>query len=318
MPGPTPGRAHCILRERCPTCFSLETWGHPLADGGDVQLDADGCFSYRHLRSAGDGPISYDPSYFIPKEKVDKIWQRIEEASHRKPASIAPAILQEAIDACEASWDAANEKKQKVDPKCHDASGVFFMTCRHSQVLFLCNIDTPGEHQEYILSLMEEVNDYLSLHATVVQTYDVGCVTDHSLNLFPILSQGFHERVCFVINMMHAFGHQWVCQMEYSVECFWSRIHKLIGITRNHWNSQHIWMIGQYAAFVNHEGCENLGDWIDCQQHTNIVKKQNTAYKVLRDCGVPERELRQNWEAQKVAQTLIRSCVYIDGASGLY
>ncbi|KAJ7439132.1 hypothetical protein FB451DRAFT_1151843 [Mycena latifolia] len=320
-PGPTPGRAHRVLRERCPACFGLETWGRPLSDGGDIQLGADGCFSYRHLRSAGDGPISYDPSYFISKEKVDIIRERIKNARCRKPAPVKPSIPQEAIDACQASWDAANENKQKVDPKRHDASGVFVMTCRHSQVLFLCNIDTPGEQQQYIVALMEEVNGLLPPQATVVQAYDVGCVTDHSLNLFPILSAGFRERVCFVINAMHSFGHQWVCQIVYSprlrrglcltdaegVERFWSRIRKLIGITRNQWNSRRIWMIDQYAAFVNEEGRDNLGGWIERQEHRNLAKKRKAANKVLRECGIPVAELRRNWEEQKAAQTSIRS-----------
>ncbi|KAJ6533961.1 hypothetical protein DFH09DRAFT_1405699 [Mycena vulgaris] len=287
-PEPTPGRAHRILRERCPACFALETWGRPLADGGDIQLGADGCFSYRHLRSAGDGPISYDPSYFISKEKVDRVWERIVNARCGKPATVTPPIPQEAIDACEASWDAANEKKQKVDPKRHDASGVFVMTCRHSQVLFLCNIDTPGEQQQYIVALMEEVNTLLPPQATIVQAYDVGCVTDHSLNL-------------------------WVCQIVYSprlrrglcltdaegVERFWSRIRKLIGITRNQWTSM--------LHSVNEEGRDNLGSWIHRQEHKNLVKKRMAATKVLRECGVPEAELRRNWEAQKAAQTSLRS-----------
>ncbi|KAJ7435267.1 hypothetical protein FB451DRAFT_1571607 [Mycena latifolia] len=292
-PGPTPGRAHRILRDRCPACFGLETWGRPLSDGGDVQLGGDGCFSYRHLKTAGDGPISYDPSYFISKEKIEIVRTRIMKARSRKPRQVKPLIPQETIDACQASWDAANDKKQKVDPKRHDASGVFVLTCRHSQVLFLCDIDTPGERQEFIVALMEEVNSYLPPQATIVQAYDVGCVTDHSLNLFPILSKGFRERVCFVINAMHSFGHQWVCQLVYSprlrrglcltdaegVERFWSRIRKLIGITRNQWNSRRIWMIDQYAAFVNEEGRNSLGGWIHRQEHKNLAKKRQAANK---------------------------------------
>ncbi|KAJ7625173.1 hypothetical protein B0H17DRAFT_1218864 [Mycena rosella] len=77
-------------------------------------------------------------------------------ARSKKPRPMKPSIPQEAIDACEASWDAANEKKRKVDPKRYDASGVFVMTCRHSQVLFLCNIDMPGEQQQYIVACLEE------------------------------------------------------------------------------------------------------------------------------------------------------------------
>lgn len=175
---------------------------------------------------------------------------------------------QEVIDACEESWDAANEHKRKADPKHYDASGIFVMTCRHGQVLFLCNVDTPGEQQRYIIAMLEEVFSMLPLHATVLQAYDVGCVADHSLNLvrsftfvtlrhpssdflskFPIFPATLRERIAFVINGMHAYGHHWACQLVYSprfrpgmgladhegVERFWSRIRKLIPLTRGQW-----------------------------------------------------------------------------------
>ncbi|KAJ7696295.1 hypothetical protein B0H17DRAFT_1131077 [Mycena rosella] len=217
-------------------------------------------------------------------------------ARSKKPRPMKPSIPQEAIDACEASWDAANQKKRKVDPKRHDASSVFVMTCRHSQVLFLCNIDTPGEQQQYIVACLEEVKDLIPLHATIVQAYDVGCVTDHSLNLW-VCQIVYSPRLCRGLCLTDAEG----------VERFWSRIRKLIGITRNQWNSRRIWMINQYTAFVNEEGRDNLGSWIHRQEHKNLVKKCTVANKVLRDCGVPVAELRRNWEEQKAAQTSIRS-----------
>jgi hypothetical protein len=164
--------------------------------GGNVQLGGDGCFSYRHLKSAGDGcfsyrhlksagdgPISYTPDYFIPKEKMIEVKARIDAAKDRPPAKVKPAIPQEALDACESSWEAANEKKQKADPQRYDASGIFAITCRHSQVLFLCNIDTPGEQQQYIVAGLEVVQEHLPPQATILQNYDVGCLTDHSCNL---------------------------------------------------------------------------------------------------------------------------------------
>ncbi|KAJ7791385.1 hypothetical protein B0H14DRAFT_3566896 [Mycena olivaceomarginata] len=254
QPALTPGRADRILRERCPACFNLEEWGRPLREGGDVQLGADGCFSYRHSRKAGDEPISYDPAFFLSKEKVDAVRDRIAKARKKQPAKCNPPIPEEVIDACGASWDAANEKKQKVDAKCHDASGVFVMTCRHSQVLFQCNIDTPGEQQQYIVACLEEVNSLLPPQATVVQAYDVGCVTDHSLNLQ---------------------------------------------------NSRRIWMLDQYAVFVNEDGCSSLGDWILRQREKNITKKSNAAMKVIQECRVSVEELRCQWELQKAAQTSI-------------
>jgi hypothetical protein len=134
-----------ILRERvlvwksgwpCSSCiFSISD---NSSVGGDVQLGADSCFSYRHSRKAGDGLISYDPSYFLAKQKVDTVSARIAALKKKKPAACKAKLLAEVLEACEASWDAANENKQKVDPKCHDVSGIFVMTCHHSQVLFLC------------------------------------------------------------------------------------------------------------------------------------------------------------------------------------
>jgi hypothetical protein len=160
-----------------------------LADsyrGGDVQLGSDGCFSYRHLRSAGTGPIQYDPSFFISKEKVQKVGQKIDKARKKKPRAYTPPIPDDAVDACEASWTAAHESKLKSDPKRHDSHGVFVMTCRHSQPIFLCDIDTPGEQQKYIIAVLEEVASMLPEDATITQCYDVGCVTDRSINLVGI------------------------------------------------------------------------------------------------------------------------------------
>ncbi|KAF7326540.1 hypothetical protein MSAN_02506900 [Mycena sanguinolenta] len=280
-----------------------------LVSGGDVMVGCDGNFSLRHLNSAGTGPISYDPSYFISKEKEEG------------PSEIQAPIPQEAFDSCQESWDAANEKKQKTDVRHYDSSGVFVMTCRHSQVRFLCDMDTPGEQQKYIVALLEELNSHLLPQATIVEGYDVACVTDHSFNLYPILTEGLRPRVSFIINAMHVFGHQWVCQMVYSprlrrgigltdlegVERFWSRIRKLIPITCNQWNSRRIWMIDKYASFINEEGLDGLGNWIHRQEMKNLAAKQAAAAKVLRECRVPEDELQSQWEAQKAAQSSLRA-----------
>ncbi|KAJ7758999.1 hypothetical protein DFH07DRAFT_772333 [Mycena maculata] len=318
--GLTPGRADRVLRERCPACFGLKEWGRSLSDGGDIQFGANGCFSYQHVRSAGDGPISYDPQYFISKDKVNKVRERIAQARKKPPARFKPPIPQAAVDACSQSWDAANENKKKADPKQYDSTGIFALTCRHSQVLFLCDIDTPGERQEYIVACLEEVNSLLPSQATILEAYDVGCVADNSFNMFSILSEGLRPRVGFVINAMHAYGHQWICQLVYSprlrrgaglsdhegVERIWSRIRRLIPLTRHQWKSRRIWTLDQYMAFVNDEGRDGLGAWIE-RQRKNLTKKQSGALKVLQECRIPESELRLQWQAQKAAQTSVRS-----------
>ncbi|KAF7377129.1 CxC1 domain-containing protein [Mycena sanguinolenta] len=322
LPPLTPGRAHRILRECCPACFNLKEWGRPMEHRGEVMVGCDGNFSLRHLDSAGTGPISYDPSYFVSKEKVKNVAERIALARKKPPVTYKPPIPQEAFDACQESWDAANEKKQKADVRHYDSSGVFVMTCWHSQVLFLCEMDTPGEQQKYIVVLLEELNSYLPPQATIVEGMTSAVSpTTASTWWYPILTEGLCPRVSFIINAMHVFGHQWVCQMVYSphlchgigltdlegVERFWSRIRKLIPITRNQWNSRCIWMIDKYTSFINEEGLNGLRNWIYRQEMKNLATKQAVAAKVLRECRVPEEELRCQWEAQKAAQSSLRA-----------
>ncbi|KAK6992139.1 hypothetical protein R3P38DRAFT_3409057 [Favolaschia claudopus] len=316
-----PGRAHRTLVERCPACFNLTVWGRSLEEGGDCQNGADGCFSYRHDKAGGDGPISYTPRHFLPKSQVAAVRRRLALARKKPAAKVQRLLPQEVIDSCEESWEAANEKKRKADPERYDSSGVFVMTCRHGQVIFLCDIDTPGEQQCYIVAMLEELFSMLPLNATVKQAYDVACVTDYSLNLYPILPENIRSRVSFVINGMHAYGHQWACQLVYSprfhtgmglsdhegVERYWSRTRKLIPLTRNQWSSRRIWMLDLYATFVGEEGRANLGTWISRQQDKNISVRYRNATKVLEDCRITERELRAQWVDQKAAQTSIRA-----------
>ncbi|KAF7298675.1 hypothetical protein MIND_00814700 [Mycena indigotica] len=308
------GRADRILRERCPLCFGGTEWGRPLSVGGDVQLAGDACFSYRHLRSAGDGPTGYHPRFFVPKAKIDAVKVRMEEARKRPVQVTAPD------DGCSENWTAANEKKRLADPKRYDASGIFALTCRHSQVLFTCNIDTPGERHHYIIALLEEVLSHLPSEATACQAYDVGCIVDRTLTLYNILDPGVRQRVVFVLNAMHAYGHEWSCQLKYNprmvvgmgltdnecIERLWSRIRKLIPITRGQWNSRRIWTIDQYVAFVNEDGFYNLGNWIVRQESKNYAGKFKTARANLIRAGVPISELQTEWEAQRASQTSLR------------
>ncbi|CAK5284324.1 unnamed protein product [Mycena citricolor] len=195
-----PGSANRVLQSR----------------GGDVQFGADGCFNYRHLRAAGNGPSLFSQEYFLTPEEVYKVKETVLLA-RKSPKPLKESLISaDIVDACGESWTAANEHKQKGDPKCYDSTGIFALTCHHSQVLFMCDIDTPGEQQHYIIALLEKVASLLPSNATITQCYDIGCVLDRSNNLFPILSAHLRSRVSFSLNAMHAFGHQWACQLVYN------------------------------------------------------------------------------------------------------
>jgi hypothetical protein len=147
-----------------------------------MQLGADGSFSYRHLRLAGDSPIGYIPSFFIPKSQINAVAQAIALTKENPRARARLLIPQDVIDGCESMFEATNEKTQKGNSKRYDAAGVFLMTCHHGQILFFCNIYTPGEQQRYIVASLKELAWHLPPKATILQAYDIGCVTDHSVN----------------------------------------------------------------------------------------------------------------------------------------
>lgn len=64
---------------------------------------------------------------------------------------------------------------------------------------------------------------------------------------YDLLPASITERLMFAITAMHAYGHHWACQLVYNprmrvglgltdgegVERLWSRLRKLIGITRS-------------------------------------------------------------------------------------
>ncbi|KAI5983565.1 hypothetical protein F5J12DRAFT_729693, partial [Pisolithus orientalis] len=66
-----------ILVQKCPACFTGCTFGQLLSDGGDIHIALDGNFHHRHQCSASSCPAFYDPTYFIPKVKVDDVGYQI-------------------------------------------------------------------------------------------------------------------------------------------------------------------------------------------------------------------------------------------------
>jgi len=156
-------------------------FGRPLSEGGDLHVATDGNFHHRHRRSAGSCPPFYDPVYFISKAQVDMVGRRIERARKRAPRQRHVTVPDEAIDQCEASYEAADGNKQKAAMDCFDDTGIMALICHHDIPLFFANIDTPGEQQKYSVALLEHFFSLLPSTATVVALYDIGCVLARSL-----------------------------------------------------------------------------------------------------------------------------------------
>ena len=112
---------------------------------------------------------------------------------------------------------------------------------------------------------------------------------------FDILPENLLNRIQFVTTAMHAYGHQWACQLAYNprlcrglgltdgegVERTWSRLRKLVGVVRSSsvmsindvptlvliftlslQRARRIWMTDRQLSYIAIELREDLGDWI--------------------------------------------------------
>jgi hypothetical protein len=136
---------------------------------------------------------------------------------------------------------------------------------------------------------------------------------------------------------MHAYGHEWACQLEYNprmciglglsdgegTERLWSRFVKLIGIQRSSSVSTHstlkiphntytqrqrrLWLIDRQAAAIGMEMRVELGDWIKRRLKRGVNNQGSAAKEVLRNCGISAEDLRTQWADQKKSQLSIRA-----------
>ncbi|RDB30958.1 hypothetical protein Hypma_000078 [Hypsizygus marmoreus] len=309
----TPGECARILQQRCPACFGGTHHGRSFNDGGDILVGVNGNFNHRHLRTSGECPKFYDPTYTIPKEQVDAVGDHIERARAKKPKKYTPEVPDESVDDCENSYTTGNGANSKTNMEKFDDSGTMALVCRHDIPLFLANIDTPGEQQKYAIALITHLYSLIPPEATVVILYDVAC--------YDILPLEITSRLLLATAAMHAYGHKWPCQLIYNpriwkglgltdgegVERLWSRLRKLIGLTRTSARRRQIWLLDRQAAAIAAELRDDLGDWIRRRLIKGVQGQGAAAKSILDDCGVLVEELRQQWEMQRAAQLSVRA-----------
>ncbi|TFK17153.1 hypothetical protein FA15DRAFT_761178 [Coprinopsis marcescibilis] len=315
------GECARILRSRCPACFGGKNLGRKLTEGLDIHVAVDGNFAHRHLRSCGDCPKFFDPRFFLSKSEVDRAGNHI-DAVRRKPAkSRKPKLPDEAVDTCEQSHQAGNGTNVKTSMEHFDDGGLAALVCRHDIPLFFANIDTPGEQQKYAIALLVRLFSLIPRNATVGVLYDVGCVLDRSLQLYDILPEDIMRRVVWATSAMHAYAHQWSCQLVYNprfitgfgltdgegVERLWSRLRKLIGICRGSLRGKRIWIIDRQASTIADELKVDLGAWIRRRLGTKLEEHLQESRKAFETCEMQICELREQWRLQKEAQLSVRA-----------
>ncbi|KAG1845046.1 hypothetical protein C8R48DRAFT_780054 [Suillus tomentosus] len=191
-------------------------------------------------------------------------------------------IPNEAIDQCESSYEAADGKKQKAAMDSFDDTGLMALICRHNIPLFFANIDTPGEQQKYAVALLEHLFSLLPTNTTVIALYDVSCVLSRSLSQYDILDTSITSQLHFPTTAMHAYGHEWGCQLVYNPPTCASDWYSAVII------SKYIISSHRQAASIGAEMRADLGDW-----------------DILTTCGVSIEELRLLWAHQQRSQLSI-------------
>ncbi|OSD07573.1 hypothetical protein PYCCODRAFT_1403249 [Trametes coccinea BRFM310] len=330
-----PGQCDRILQKRCPACFGATRFGQDfqrrdfssiavlfssslevLRDGGDIHVAMDATFSQKHNASAGDSPWHYDTEFFLSKEQVDAVGDRIVAARKKGAKPFSSRVPEAALDECQKSFEAADEKKEKTLGKKFDDTGLMALVCRHDIVLFLANVDTPGEQQKFAIALLEHFFSLIPDSAMVAVLYDVGCVLDRSVHRYDILSPGIVRRLTFATSAMHAYGHQWSCQIVYNprlreglgltegegTERVWSKFCKLIGVTRTSGRSRRKWLLERYAKRINEASRADLGHWVRNKLKNGVNARELVALRQLEECGITIEELRHQWDLQQIAQ----------------
>lgn len=202
-----------------------------LSSGGNCHLATDCNFHQRHLRKAGDGTYFYNPEYFLTKEAVDAAGKRIEKACRKAPNAYKSQVPDTAVDQCEDSHTAANANKVKTGEP-FDDKRLGALVCRHDIPLFFVNIDTPGKQQKYAVALIGHLFTLLPTNASVVVLYDIGCILDRSVQMvsdhipskilaniliqYNIFPTEIKDRLLFATAALHAYGHEWACQLVYN------------------------------------------------------------------------------------------------------
>ena len=174
----TPGSCASILIQQCLPCFGGTIFGRSIADGGDIHVATDSNFHHHYYWSAGNSPSFYNPVYFLPKGQVDKMGVHIKKQRKKPLKTCKPVMPDDAINSCEASYKAANGKKQKTSMDSIDDMGLMALIRCHDIPLFFTNIDPHGEQQKYVLVLISHLFALLPFQAMVVTLYDIGYVVE--------------------------------------------------------------------------------------------------------------------------------------------
>ncbi|KAJ6524780.1 hypothetical protein B0H19DRAFT_1214956 [Mycena capillaripes] len=219
------------------------------------------------------------------------------------------------LDGCEASFKAADEKRQKASTEFFEDTALMALVCRHDRVLWVANMHTAGERQFYVVALMYTLFQHLPHDIRVGLLYDVACAFESSCLKWGFLAP-FMDRIAFAVSVFHAFGHEWACQLLYhprkrvgfgytngeGCERFWQSIRHLIPHLRISGYHNRLYILDAQIEHAQEASLFRLAEWIH-RRYRHSMQKRADATEALRKCGKPKTLLREQWKMQVIAQT---------------
>ncbi|KAG1857649.1 hypothetical protein C8R48DRAFT_775569 [Suillus tomentosus] len=136
---------------------------------------------------------------------------------------------------------------------------------------------------------------------------------------YEILPEDVTNCLRFATTAMHAYGHEWACQLVYNprmcvglglsdgegTERLWSRFVWLISVKRSSSRQRRIWLFDCQATAIGQEMRMDLGDWIKRRLRRGIKDQGAVAQETLTQCQIPIEELRSQWHHQQKSQLSI-------------
>ncbi|KAJ7810972.1 hypothetical protein B0H14DRAFT_2606852 [Mycena olivaceomarginata] len=318
-PFPDPPPRACpseYLRSRCPLCFGnsyhdplqLSVKPRPAILRGRhpcshfvPEADAKATDAYVNETRGTFGPA--EPRSKKSKTKTTSAAEG-DRGRVRPPRPSSP--LARFLDACKASFKAADEKRVKASTDFFEDTGLMALLCRHDRVLWLVNMQTRGEQQYYVIVLLETLFQHLPQDITVGILYDIACTLERSCRKWGFLSRFMH-RIQFAVSPYQLLYHprkRTAFGLSDSEGCerFWHAISHLIAVLRISGKWQRLYVLDAQIEHADELSLQRLGDWLR-QRSLHSRKKRQEAESALAECRVRISVLREQWQLQVIAQT---------------
>ncbi|KAJ7187566.1 hypothetical protein GGX14DRAFT_580987 [Mycena pura] len=306
------------LIRRCPACFGgLE---HDPSREVDVQVCADACFTQKRRRKKGgrDPPRMHPRTLFVPETVADDMSTYVEGVRPPKAKPVKKQartdepndgydeglqVPRSVLNDCESSFKAADETRQKASTKFFDDTGLIGSPLSPRPGPFPCQYDDAWREA------------HLPANIRVGVLYDIACLLHRSCVKYGFLSR-YLDRILFGVSVFHAFGHRWPCQLIYhplkccgfgftngeGCERFWHSISKLISYLRVSGYHRRLFTIDAQVEHADKASLGRLAAWL-YHRTIHCEEKRREALADLKESGVRESVLRDEWKKQVETQT---------------